>query len=132
MISFVPALTHPEPVEADISYVVKHVEYVAQKVGYDHIGIGTDFDGMEKSVGGLEDISKFPDLVTLMLSRGISRANVEKIIGLNIIRVLKDVERVSKEEHEDLPVMEDKIKQLWSDGIRSYVRQVYPDAERPK
>lgn len=128
MISFVPALTHAEPANADISHVVNHIEYVAQKVGYDHIGIGTDFDGMEKSVSGLEDVSKFPDLLASMLSRGICRENIEKVIGLNIIRVLKDVERLSNEELEDLPALEDTIQQLWNDDIRAYVRQVYPDA----
>jgi membrane dipeptidase len=127
MISFIPALTQAEASRADINHVVDHIEYVARRIGFDHIGIGTDFDGMERSVGGLEDVSKFPDLVALMLSRGINRGDVEKVIGHNVIRVLRDVERVAEERDAKLPVLEDKVEQLWDDNIRAYVRRVYPD-----
>lgn len=126
MISFTPALTDSSVPNANMNHVVDHIEYAANRIGYDHVGIGTDFDGMEKSVQGLEDVSKFPDLVELMLTRGISRANVEKVIGLNIIRVLKEVETVAGM-RKQLPSVEDRVKQLWSDEIRGYVRQVYPD-----
>lgn len=129
MVSFIPALTHHDPAKAEIAHVVDHIEYVGQKIGYDYIGIGTDFDGMAKSVHGLDDVSKFPNLVASMLSRGISRADIEKVIGLNIVRVLKDVEVVSMEKSKGLPVLEDNVKQLWNEDIRSYIRRVYPAAE---
>jgi membrane dipeptidase len=129
MISLIPALTHQDPAKAEIAHVVDHIEYVGQKIGYDHVGIGTDFDGMATSVNDLEDVSKFPNLVAAMVSRGISRTDVEKVIGLNIIRVLNAVETVSMEKSKSLPVMEDSVKQLWSNDIRSYVRQLYPEAE---
>ncbi|KAF4636600.1 hypothetical protein G7Y89_g1494 [Cudoniella acicularis] len=135
MISFIPGLTHSKPEEASIQHVVDHILYVASRIGFDHIGIGTDFDGMEKGVQGLEDVSKFPDLVALLLEKGVEKDNVQKIVGLNVIRVLKDVENFALQERnknvagesEALPLLEDDIKQLWNDGIRSYVRQVYPD-----
>jgi membrane dipeptidase len=129
MISLIPALTHQDPAKAEIGHVVDHIEYVGQKIGYDHVGIGTDFDGMATSVNDLEDVSKFPNLVAAMVSRGISRTDVEKVIGLNVIRVLKAVETVSTEKWKSLPVMEDSVKQLWSNEVRSYVRQLYPKAE---
>jgi membrane dipeptidase len=83
LISFVPAMTHIDPSEATIEHVVDHIEYAASLVSYNNVGIGTDFDGMEKSVVGLEDVTRFLDLVRLMLKRGISRENIERVIGLN-------------------------------------------------
>ncbi|KAF2201390.1 hypothetical protein GQ43DRAFT_415931 [Delitschia confertaspora ATCC 74209] len=126
MISFVPAMTDCNASRASIAHVVDHIEYVAARIGYDHIGIGTDYDGMEKSVNGLEHVGRYPDLVARMLERGITRGNIEKIIGLNVIRVMGEVETVAETQRATAPVLEDSVKQLWNDDIRAYVRKVYP------
>jgi membrane dipeptidase len=64
--------------------------------GIDHIGIGGDFDGITSVPAGLEDVSKYPDLTAELLRRGYSDADVSKILGGNILRVMREVERVSK------------------------------------
>jgi membrane dipeptidase len=132
MISFVPLFTRQDAATGTLDDVIDHIEYAAAKVGFDYVGIGTDFDGMEKAVAGLEDVSKFPSLVSGMLKRGIARVNIEKVLGLNIIRVLAEVEKVAIKMRNEgqIPVLEDTVKQLWSNEIRAYVRSVYPDTPK--
>ncbi|KAE8152767.1 renal dipeptidase family [Aspergillus avenaceus] len=77
--------------------VVEHVLYVADLIGFDHIGLGSDFDGLDEMPRGLENSSKWPDLVAEFLRRGISEENIIKVIGGNILRVWKDVDRVAHE-----------------------------------
>jgi membrane dipeptidase len=129
MISFVPAFTHTDATKASVEHVVDHIQHVGLQIGYDHVGIGTDYDGMEKPVIGLEDVSKFPDLVFAMLRRGITRTQIEQIIGLNIIRVLSAVETAAKSIRTSgqCPALVEEVKQLWNDDIRAYVRRIYPN-----
>jgi len=128
MISFIPNLTHKDAAMADIDALIDHIVYVGKRIGYDHLGLGSDYDGMVKAVTGLEDVSKLPRLVARMRSRGISRQDVEKVIGLNVIRVLCAVEDVAKSLSGE-PVLEDKVKQLWGPNMRDFVMREYPDAE---
>ncbi|KZF23919.1 hypothetical protein L228DRAFT_218164 [Xylona heveae TC161] len=130
MISFIPSLTHSDSKAATINHVVDHICHVANQIGYSHIGLGSDYDGMVCAVKGLEDVSKYPALVASMLARGIAREDIKKVLGFNIIRVLTDVENVSRAHKNKLPVLEDEVKQLWNDNLRAFVRQVYPNAER--
>ena len=129
MISLIPGLTHQDAALADLNHVIEHIMYVAEKVGYDHIGLGSDFDGMIKAVKGVDDVEKWPNLVAAMLAQGIEEHNIEKVIGLNIIRVLGDVE-VARDQARSLPILEDNVKQLWNDDFRGFVRTEYPNAER--
>ncbi|KAL6235267.1 hypothetical protein BDW75DRAFT_230450 [Aspergillus navahoensis] len=80
------------------SQVVAHILYAAEKIGYDHVGIGSDFDGMLEGPEGLDDVSRFPDLVAGLLQRGVSEERVEKIVGLNLLRVMKEVEDAAVQE----------------------------------
>ena len=66
-------------------------------VGVDDVGIGSDFDGITEVPVGLEDVSKFPDLIAELLRRGWTEADVKKVAGLNTLRVLRDAERVARE-----------------------------------
>ena len=125
MVSFIPELTHSTAVQASVQHVVDHILYIASKIGFDHVGIGSDFDGMANPVIGLEDVSKFPALVAAMLARGIDRYDIQKIIGLNVIRVMQQVEQIARGSRGVVPVLEDKVKQLWSDDIRGVVREMY-------
>ncbi|EPE30771.1 Metallo-dependent hydrolase [Glarea lozoyensis ATCC 20868] len=128
MISFIPAHNNCDPSSASISDVVDHILHVADQIGFDHIGIGSDFDGMERSVKGLEDVSKFPDLVACMLQRGIDHENIELILCWNIVRVLKEVEysaaRLASE-----PVLEDEVKSLWNMEFKNMVGSLFPGTE---
>ncbi|KKK14121.1 hypothetical protein P175DRAFT_0434291 [Aspergillus ochraceoroseus IBT 24754] len=130
MISFIPSLTSTDAETASIDQVVDHIVHVAELVGCDHIGLGSDYDGMFSAVQGVGDVSRYPNLVAKMLERGIDRPSVEKIVGLNIIRVLEEVEVRSAHCRDQHPVMEDSVKQLWNDQFRAMVRQTYPLAER--
>jgi len=77
---------------ANISTVANHIDYIVNLVGIDHVGLGSDFDGIgTNTVIGLDDVTKFTDLTLELLSRGYSRTDVEKIIGGNFMRVFEQV-----------------------------------------
>ena len=59
--------------------------------GIDHVGIGSDFDGIPDVPAGLEDVSKMPNLTAALLKRGYTDADIQKIMGGNVLRVLKEV-----------------------------------------
>lgn len=82
---------HPRPLP-DIAVVADHVEYVRGLIGVDHVGIGGDFDGIETTPVGLEDVSTFPHLIAELLARGWSDEDAKKVMGLNILRVMREVE----------------------------------------
>jgi len=81
---------------ADLEDVLDHFEYITQLAGVDHVGIGSDYDGVGDSLPtGLKDVSSYPNLVHGLLKRGYSDEDVEKILGLNLLRVWRDVEATS-------------------------------------
>jgi membrane dipeptidase len=82
---------HPAP-DATLSQVADHIEHVRQVAGVDHVGIGSDFDGIDHVVVGLEDVSKFPDLFAELIRRGWSDADLKKLAGRNLLRVLRQAE----------------------------------------
>jgi membrane dipeptidase len=75
----------------DISQVVDHIDYIKNLVGIDHVGLGSDFDGISSMITGLEDVSKFPNLTLELLKKGYSRSDIEKILSGNVMRVFKEV-----------------------------------------
>jgi len=83
---------HPPP-RATVATVADHIEHVIALVGVDHVGLGSDFDGVGDSLPeGLEDVSAYPNLIQELLARGHDRAEIEKIAGLNVLRVWQAVE----------------------------------------
>ncbi|MCX8010281.1 MAG: dipeptidase, partial [Ignavibacteria bacterium] len=74
-----------------IDTVIKHIDYIRNLVGIDHIAIGSDFDGIETTPVGLEDVSKLPNLTMALLRKGYSISDVMKILGGNYLRVFKKV-----------------------------------------
>ena len=74
-----------------------HVDWVRRIAGVDHVGLGSDFDGISSVPVGLEDVSKFPDLIAELLRRGWTESDVKKVAGLNVLRVLREAERASRE-----------------------------------
>src|SRR5690242_18152954 len=81
---------------ATLRQVADHIEYIRRLAGVDHVGLGSDFDGITEVPDGLEDVSKFPDLIAELLRRGWSDLDVKKVVGLNILRVLGDAEVVAR------------------------------------
>ena len=73
-----------------------HIDYVHKVAGPDHVGIGSDFDGIDVGPAGLEDVSKYPDLFAELIRRGWSDADLRKLAGENVLRVMRQAEAVSK------------------------------------
>ena len=86
---------HPEP-RATLSQVADQIEYVRKVAGVDHVGIGSDFDGITEVVQGLEDVSTFPALFAELARRGWSDNDLRKLAGENFLRVFAQAEAVSK------------------------------------
>jgi membrane dipeptidase len=82
--------------KATIQQVADHVEHLRRVAGIDHVGLGSDFDGISSVPVGLEDVSKFPDLIAELLRRGWTETDVKKLAGLNILRVMREAERVAQ------------------------------------
>jgi len=77
--------------------VADHIDYLRRTVGVDHVGLGSDFDGITEVPVGLEDVSTFPDLIAELLQRGWTDQDVQKVAGLNVLRVLREAERIAVE-----------------------------------
>jgi membrane dipeptidase len=103
--------THPRP-KATIAEVADAIDHVKQIAGVDHVGIGSDFDGIDETVVGLEDVSKFPALFAEMARRGWSDADLRKLAGENVLRVLRQAEQVSARLRRERPPSTATIEQL--------------------
>jgi membrane dipeptidase len=68
--------------------VVDHIEHVANVAGVDHVGLGSDFDGVETTPVGLEDVSTYPAITERLLARGWGEVDVRKVLGSNALRTL--------------------------------------------
>jgi membrane dipeptidase len=80
---------------ATLADVANHIDHIRKVAGIDHVGIGSDFDGFNGPPAGLEDVSKYPDLLAELLRRGYSEEDVKKVAGANLLRVFHAVERVA-------------------------------------
>ncbi|THC96854.1 hypothetical protein EYZ11_003678 [Aspergillus tanneri] len=126
MICFLPSLSGMlkagHQTSANVQTVAAHVMYVGEKIGYEYVGIGSDFDGMLEGPAGLDDVSTFPKLVAELVANGISEADVKRIIGLNILRVLDEVGHYTARE-ECLPAtgygLWDEVQEIWTDVQRA-------------
>jgi membrane dipeptidase len=87
--------TNPEP-RATLVQVADHIDHIKKVAGIDHIGLGGDFDGITSVPVGLEDTSKYPALTAELLRRGHSDEDVRKILGKNILRVMREAEKVAR------------------------------------
>lgn len=105
------------PANATLAQVVRHILYIGRRIGFDHVGLGSDFDGIEHTPAGLEDVSKFPDLVAELLRQGVSDEDAAKVVGGNILRVWREVDAVAEElQKAGEPVLEDDLPDLFSAG----------------
>jgi membrane dipeptidase len=76
-----------------VSRLVDHIDHVVKLVGVDHVGIGSDFDGVQSTLSDLADVSQLPNLTNELLRRGYSADDVEKILGGNMLRVMEAVQK---------------------------------------
>jgi membrane dipeptidase len=86
---------HPKP-KVTLSDVADHIEHIAKVAGFDHVGIGSDFDGVNNELPqGLGDVSTYPALLAELMRRGWSDENIAKLAGNNVLRVMTRAEQVS-------------------------------------
>jgi len=93
-----PGIAARPPPRATLAQVADHVEHVRRVAGVDHVGIGGDFDGMSAAPLGLEDVAKYPQLFAELVRRGWTDAELEKLAGKNLLRVLRAAEAVARQQ----------------------------------
>lgn len=88
--------SHPS-LYSDVKMVANHIDHVVGLVGIDHVGLGSDFDGVGDSLPtGLKDVSQYPNLISELLQRGYSEKDIAKICYQNVFRVWEKVEKVAQ------------------------------------
>ena len=85
---------HPRPV-VTLAMVADHIEYVVKVAGIDHVGIGSDFDGVESFPDGLDSVATYPALLVELMRRGWTDEMIAKLAGGNVLRVMEAAERVA-------------------------------------
>ncbi|GFF59388.1 putative dipeptidase CPC735_014430 [Aspergillus udagawae] len=128
MICFLRELLAAEADQAALSHAIDHIIYAGTRIGYEHVGIGSDFDGMLRGPDGLHDVSCYPALVAGLLQRGVAEEDVKRVMGLNVIRVLEEVERVAaKLQGAGEECLCDELGEVWNEDIK---RQLTRERER--
>ena len=87
---------HPWP-QATLSKLLDHFDHAIEVAGPDHVGLGADWDGVPSMPSGLDDVSKLPALTRGLIERGHSAETVRKVLGENLLRVMRENERVARE-----------------------------------
>lgn len=114
MVTFVPAFVS-EDGEATLEDVADHIDHVANVAGVDHVGIGSDFDGISSTPVGLEDASTFPALFAELSRRGWTEEQLAKLAGGNLLRVMREAESVARVLQRERPPSTLTIEEL--DGV---------------
>ena len=86
---------NPAPPPPGVGVVADHVDYIRDVAGIDHVGYGSDYDGIDCAPRGMEDVGGFPLLTAELLRRGYSVGDAEKVMGLNLLRAMRQAERVA-------------------------------------
>jgi len=81
MVNFVPEHVATFRRDATITNVLDHIFYIAERIGWDHVGLGSDFDGIASVIPGLEDVKCYPALMKAVLDRGATAEQLAKLIG---------------------------------------------------
>ena len=76
--------------------MVDHIEHIIKIAGIDHVGLGSDFDGINRWPTQLEDVSSFPYITQELLNRGHASEEIHKILGGNLLRAMREAEVVAK------------------------------------
>ncbi|KAG6861682.1 hypothetical protein C0995_013251 [Termitomyces sp. Mi166 len=96
MVNFAPFFV-PGPGEANVQTVADHVEHIAKVAGKEHVGLGSDYDGIGDVPEGLEDVSKYPALIAELYKRGWNKYELAGLTGGNLLRIFEGAEKVSRE-----------------------------------
>ena len=102
---------HPRP-RATLAQVADHIDHVRKVAGADHVGIGSDFDGIDTVPVGLEDVATFPALFAELVRRGWSDGDLRKLAGENMLRVLRQAEDVARKLQQQRPPSTRTIEEL--------------------
>lgn len=78
-------------VASTVADVANHIDHAVRVAGIDHVGIGSDFDGVSGPPNGLDDVSKMPVLIAELMTRGYSDRDLKKLLGGNTLRVIREV-----------------------------------------
>jgi membrane dipeptidase len=89
-------MANQRPPRPTIPDVADHIDHIRRVAGIDHVGYGSDFDGIDCAPVGLEDVSMFPALTAELLRRGYSDDDAKKVIGLNVLRVMRQAETTAR------------------------------------
>ncbi|KAI5481439.1 glycerone kinase [Pseudohyphozyma bogoriensis] len=104
---------------ANISLLADHADYIGKLAGREHVGIGSDYDGIGSTPEGLEDVSKYPGLVAELIARGWTDAEISGLVSGNILRILEKVEAVAHKQRHEAPKTvnfegrDDLVKREW-------------------
>jgi membrane dipeptidase len=82
-----------DPIRPALKLLIDHFDYVARLIGVDHVGIGSDFDGITVTPKEMDDVTFLPNITRELLTRGYSQQDVKKMLGENFLRVLREVEQ---------------------------------------
>ena len=80
-----------------LSVLIDHIDHIAKVAGVDHVGLGSDFDGVTSLPVGMEDVAQLPKITYELLRRGYSEQDIRKILGGNLLRVMEEAERVARQ-----------------------------------
>ena len=100
------------PGKTPLSMLIDHFDHIIKVAGIDHVGIGSDFDGITSVPQGLEDVSRMPYLLAELLDRGWSRDDLAKLCGANLLRVLRANEVKARELRSARPASDALIEEL--------------------
>ena len=89
-------------IQADVSDVAANIDHAVRLVGIDHVGLGSDFDGVGENLPtGLKDVSDFPNLIYELLKRGYTEQDIRKICADNFLRVWSDIQNAAQANNSD-------------------------------
>lgn len=102
---------NPQP-KVTLAEVADHIDHVRKVAGVDQVGIGSDFDGIDDVIEGLEDVGTFPVLFAELARRGWTEADLRKLAGENVLRVIETNEKVAARLRKERPASIKTIHQL--------------------
>lgn len=101
------------PPNATLAHVATHILHIGRRIGFAHVGLGSDFDGISSTPRGLDDVAAFPALVAELLRRGVSDHEAAQVVGGNLLRVWAEVDAVAlRLQAEGAPILEDDLPGL--------------------
>ena len=103
---------------ATLEQVVDHIDHVRKVAGINHVGLGSDFDGLVTGPVGLEDVSRYPVLIAELLRRGYSDEAAKKVAGTNFLRVMEEAEKVAARVRGERPPSDVRIEEI--DSYENY------------